>query len=209
MNAQFATLMSAFVAMGIVALLSLGWVDSYTHRRCVMWNGMTDYEALSGKGIIVLVRREWWVPLHRGVWRRRPYNALGVFSGEVQIYGALEGAGDSMNGIANRFGFGWNFNRSVLGHGSEHRQRVCIPYWFLTALTGLLCVQCFHRRARMGGRSAAGRCRSCGYDLRASPTRCPECGAVSTKVVNGYGASSAVRGVSIPLMRRLRDPLSR
>jgi hypothetical protein len=30
-------------------------------------------------------------------------------------------------------------------------------------------------------RRAAGLCPSCGYDLRASPERCPECGAVSTK----------------------------
>lgn len=49
-----------------------------------------------------------------------------------------------------------------------------VPYWFVVGLSLVL------PAARLGRvfarRTAQGLCPACGYDLRATPERCPECG---------------------------------
>lgn len=51
---------------------------------------------------------------------------------------------------------------------------VSVPFWFL--LLGAGVGGALWRRKRFG----PGLCAACGYDLRATPGRCPECGAIST-----------------------------
>ena len=67
-----------------------------------------------------------------------------------------------------------------LGFQSSSRAAV-VPYWFLVftaavlpALRLALAVRHGRRRRRIG------LCPTCGYDLRATPGRCPECGTAST-----------------------------
>jgi hypothetical protein len=53
---------------------------------------------------------------------------------------------------------------------------VVTPYWALQALTAVLPAVWVVRWLRGRRRGRGGLCPACGYDLRATPGRCPECG---------------------------------
>jgi hypothetical protein len=72
------------------------------------------------------------------------------------------------------FSFAWNTESTAGWLIRDHH--LVLPLWFLAITTGLppaLWLRAFRRRRR---RRREGLCRRCGYDLRASPERCPECG---------------------------------
>jgi hypothetical protein len=96
-----------------------------------------------------------------------PQEALSHSGGDAEIFTFLY--------------FAWITDR----YGGKPVRTLVIPYWFPTFAGGLLPAV----RARRIGRARAkdrrlraGLCVRCGYDLRATTGRCPECGtAVSVR----------------------------
>src|SRR4051812_44197107 len=62
---------------------------------------------------------------------------------------------------------GFGYGDSTLGSW------VSVPIWFVLLIATLVCFASWRYARR---RPAAGLCRACGYDLRATLQRCPECG---------------------------------
>jgi hypothetical protein len=79
---------------------------------------------------------------------------------------------------------GFGFDRTISGAGGAAGRQftfanyvVVVPHWFLFA--AVLVVPAWRAYAydrRRRARRSDGHCRVCGYDLRATPDRCPECG---------------------------------
>jgi hypothetical protein len=74
----------------------------------------------------------------------------------------------------------WNGNTPIIVNGPE----LAVPWMFVIALAGAPSIEARLRpRRRLRGRRRRAMrrirmtlCHGCGYDLRASPIRCPECG---------------------------------
>ena len=171
------TLCSAMSLLLCVAVCVL-WVRSYWTRDLILFG------RAGGEGHLVqsLLGRVHWMTdfgFHSG--------GLGQFVHQADALSpqAIWNGGTSGYPASVRWHFGlvWqtydayhaDFRLGISGFITHHRL-VVIPYWALGIPFALAplgwAVSWFRRRWRFG----AGLCPSCGYDLRATPGRCPECG---------------------------------
>jgi hypothetical protein len=75
----------------------------------------------------------------------------------------------------NAFGFGWKSHADSI----IRTWQFAVPHWFLVLLLAAMpawWVLRWRRERESRRRAERGLCLHCGYDLRATPQRCPECG---------------------------------
>jgi hypothetical protein len=77
------------------------------------------------------------------------------------------------------FGIGQRTPAAAVGSSSYF---VCLPNWFVVVLAAILPALRLRTALRTRRRHCSGLCRVCGYDLRATPNRCPECGTCAASL---------------------------
>ena len=170
---------AAVVSLGLCVLMISLWVRSYTRFDHYHW-----WDQESGRYVVVASLRG---GLQIAAVDRMPLAAEGTrwFKGwQVSRLNTHNGAGGD-------YGDDWQLFRST---GREPAQRlgfklltgkfdtgnfwsVRVPFWCPALASAILPGIVFVRFMRRVRRWRAGLCPTCGYDLRATPSRCPECGA--------------------------------
>jgi hypothetical protein len=88
---------------------------------------------------------------------------------------------EDLNGSRRFLGFAYvkdSFSISDSGNAdrSDAVHRLLVPHWFAVLVFAFVPARSLVLKCRQLKRRRLGCCETCGYDLRASPSRCPECG---------------------------------
>lgn len=155
--------LAAAVSLILCAAAVVLWVRSYRAADSVWWNGTNRvHAAVLSKGKLefyfqqVNATAPFGVTANRGHLFRQPTI-------------------DMNPGGHQPLGFGFTTTRDA----NSSRQIALIPCWFPVAVAGALSAACLRARKSVDLRlHLLNRCVTCGYDLRATPDCCPECGTV-------------------------------
>jgi hypothetical protein len=107
-----------------------------------------------------------------------PWCVVSAEAGHVSLSGTTDTPGEAHYGC-----LGFSFVRTHRTYTPSWEVRA--PVWFFAVATAAAPVLGWRKRVRQRRRRAEGLCPSCGYDLRATPECCPECGTAPTPVVGG------------------------
>jgi hypothetical protein len=174
MTRRLLNLVTALSLLLCVAVLAL-WVRSYRYDDQVSFAATSRHCGLrSFRGRVGL---SWtspdpgWRTYTGAGWRRRPIRNLAPGQADLEQHCERQLWG---------FGFGRFSFQTGITTGAQMNHLVVVPYWAVLAASlvpaapGALAARRCHRRRQ------AGRCPRCGYDLSATPDRCPECGEAAT-----------------------------
>lgn len=140
----------------------------------VLWP-LSNMRGRGGMGLTIAVRRAPAFSSSRPgfhlIWGIQENNSRGevwYFSGGLPFVGELDA-------VAGNEGVGLTGMR-LIAYAPNQRDwyfGAGLPFWLLVpmSLVGII-------RSRRHKAPLKGRCSKCGYDLRATPERCPECGTI-------------------------------
>jgi hypothetical protein len=158
------TLMSLLLCVAVCAL----WLRSYFVADVVVWRSVTAAGGFRSVGGSIVCRRVVSArdgqPLPAepfGEWSSFAYRTASPAEQIMRLEAKWEAPGFSV----------------VDANVANVRIRgVAVAYWLLAALTAVAPAWRLGCFARLEHRRRPGVCAACGYDLRATPGRCPECG---------------------------------
>lgn len=156
--------LAALSAMLCVATVVL-WVRSYSNTQYIGWASANQFCGVLSMGGLVRLEHASYGDGPMG-WSYVHYpTPRGGLWDETR-------ARDRGGGALRAAGFAWaaiDYNND----GKRMRRAVYLPHWAVAVLfLALPLLRIPIRRSRR----PAGSCVTCGYDLRATPDRCPECG---------------------------------
>ena len=157
---------TAAVSAAALVPLAYGWAASYP--ASIHWGSDR------GRVLCVLISAPDATPGQLAKALRDYPDGTSVYN-ELQQFdlGSWKGAGLEV---------GWGDgkdNTNPLPSSATYRL-VAFPYWLPFLLAACAPAAWLASAVRRGRRGRRGRCAHCGYDLRATPDRCPECGTVPT-----------------------------
>jgi hypothetical protein len=182
--------LATVLSLPLCAAIALLWVRSYWvgdnwfRDAYGLDSGRVFHKALfirSSGGGLALARRVYTNsdPGLVAAWRRTRFAGLPL-TWRTDPSVAYPAGGPLLPTLSwwTRSGFGLSIERAKSsGYFSESGFALVVPDWSLLIATALLPFAWLTRLGMVARRKAMeGRCRRCGYDLRATPDRCPECG---------------------------------
>lgn len=166
-------LLNLLVALSMLLFVAAAalWVRSY--RVCDMAGATLGTRSLwaTSKNGRVEVELLWWQTWEGFTWRRFAYPVAPP---------ARPGGARPRSGAAAGQGAPWfQAYRATTGRGTP-RYGVIFPHWAALLPATVVPAGWLVRHRNRQRRRGRGLCPGCGYDLRATPERCPECGAPAT-----------------------------
>jgi hypothetical protein len=155
---------AAALSLGLFVATVALWVKGYFVTESVRWSDQRAWQCwMHGRGQMMYLRAAADGLVHMAPNRQVEGEGKRVADAQWLVRDFVRFAGFAFGRGAGMGYTGWT---------------VVVPMWFACVTFAVLPIVGFRGWRRRRRVDRAGLCSACGYDLRATPDRCPECGAV-------------------------------